>query len=35
MYDKVHTGKYLSDNLPIQSGQKQGDVLPPMLSTFL
>jgi hypothetical protein len=33
-YSKVRTGKFLSDNYPIQNGLKQGDALPPMLSNF-
>jgi hypothetical protein len=32
-YGKVHIGKYLSDNFPIQNGLKQ-DVLSPLLSNF-
>jgi hypothetical protein len=26
-YSKVHIGKHLSDNFPIQNGLKQGDAL--------
>jgi hypothetical protein len=33
-YSKVRTGKYLSDNLPIQNGLKQGDALSPLLFNF-
>jgi hypothetical protein len=31
---KVHIGKHLSDNFPIQNGLKQGDALSPLLSNF-
>jgi hypothetical protein len=34
MYSKVHIGKYLSDNFPIQNGLKQGDALSPLLFDF-
>jgi hypothetical protein len=34
MYSKVHIGKYLSDNLPIHNGLKQGDALSPLLFDF-
>jgi hypothetical protein len=34
MYSKVHTGKYLPDNFPIQNGLKQGDVLLPLFFNF-
>jgi hypothetical protein len=30
-YNKVHTGKYLSDAFPIQNDLKQGDALSPLL----
>jgi hypothetical protein len=30
MYSKVHTGKYLSDNSPIQIRLRQGDALSPL-----
>jgi hypothetical protein len=33
-YSKVLTGKYLSDNFPIQNGLKQGDALSPPLFNF-
>jgi hypothetical protein len=33
-YSKVHTGKYLSDNFPVQNGLKQGDVLSPLFFNF-
>jgi hypothetical protein len=35
-YTKVHrpVDKYLSDEFPIQSGLKQGDVLSPLLFNF-
>jgi hypothetical protein len=33
-YNKVHTGKYLSDAFPIQNGQKQGDSSSPLLFNF-
>jgi hypothetical protein len=31
MYSKEHIGKYLSDNIPILNGLKQGDALLPLL----
>jgi hypothetical protein len=34
MYSKVHIGKYLLDNFPIQNGLKQGDALAPLLLTL-
>jgi hypothetical protein len=33
-YSKVHIGKYLSDNFPIQNGLKQGHALCPPLFNF-
>jgi hypothetical protein len=33
MYE-VRTGKYLSDNFPIQNGLTQRDALPPLLLDF-
>jgi hypothetical protein len=30
-YSKVHIGKHLSDNCPIENGLKQGDCLLPLL----
>jgi sorting nexin-29 len=33
MYSRVHIGKYLSDNFPIQNGLKQGDDFSPLLSS--
>jgi hypothetical protein len=33
-YIKVRIGKYLSNNVPIQNGLKQGDALWPMLFKF-
>jgi hypothetical protein len=33
-YSKVHVGKHLSDNFPIQNGLKQGDALSPWLFNF-
>jgi negative regulator of genetic competence, sporulation and motility len=33
-YGKVHIGKNLSDNFPIQNGLKQGDALSPLLFNF-
>jgi hypothetical protein len=33
-YNKVHIGKHLSDNYPIQNGLKQGDALSPLLFNF-
>jgi hypothetical protein len=32
-YSKVHIGKHLSDNFPIQNGLKQGDSLSPLVFT--
>jgi hypothetical protein len=32
--NKVRIGKYLSDNVPIQNGLKQGDALLPLLFNF-
>jgi hypothetical protein len=34
-YGKVHIGKHLSDNFPIQIGVKQGDALSPLLFNFV
>jgi hypothetical protein len=34
MKRKVHTGKHLSDNFPIQNGLKQRDALPSLLFNF-
>jgi chaperone required for assembly of F1-ATPase len=34
MYSKVHIGKHLSDNIPIQNGPKEGDTLSPLLFNF-
>jgi hypothetical protein len=34
-YNKVHIGKLLSDKFPIQNGLKQGDVLLPLLFSFV
>jgi hypothetical protein len=35
MYNKVHIGKHLPDNFPIQNGLKQGDaLLLPLLFNF-
>jgi hypothetical protein len=34
MYSKVHIGKHLPDNFPIQNGLKQGDALSPLLFSF-
>jgi hypothetical protein len=31
MYSKVHIGKHMSDNFPIQKDLKQGDALSPLL----
>jgi hypothetical protein len=33
-YIKVHIGKYLSDNFPIQNSLKQGDAIWPLLFNF-
>jgi hypothetical protein len=33
-YGKVHIGKYLSDNFPIQNGLKQEDASSPLLFNF-
>jgi hypothetical protein len=33
-YSKVHIGKHLSENFPIQNGEKQGDSLSPLLFNF-
>jgi hypothetical protein len=33
-YSKVHIGKFLSDNFPIQNGLKQGDAQWPLLFNF-
>jgi hypothetical protein len=33
-YGKVHIGKHLSDNFPIQNGLKQGDALLPLFFSF-
>jgi hypothetical protein len=33
-YSKVHIGKHLSDNFPIQNGLKQEDPLSPLLFNF-
>jgi hypothetical protein len=33
-YSKVHIGKHLSDNFPIQNGLKQGNALSPLLFNF-
>jgi hypothetical protein len=33
-YSTVHIGKYQSDKFPVQNGQKQGDALSPVLSSF-
>jgi hypothetical protein len=33
-YSKIHIGKHLSDNFPIQNGLKPGDVLSPPLFNF-
>jgi hypothetical protein len=34
MYNKVHIGKCLSDNFPVQNGLKQGDALSPLFFNF-
>jgi hypothetical protein len=34
MYSKIHIGKHLSDNFPIQNGLKQGDALLSLLFNF-
>jgi hypothetical protein len=34
MYSKVHIGKQLAVNFPIQNGPKQGDALMPLLFNF-
>jgi hypothetical protein len=34
MYSKVHIGKHLSDNLPIQNRLNQGYALSPLLFNF-
>jgi hypothetical protein len=34
MYSKIHIGKHLSDNFPIQNGLKEGDALLPLLLSF-
>jgi hypothetical protein len=34
-YSKVHTGKHLSDNFPIQNGLKQGYALSQLLFSFI
>jgi hypothetical protein len=34
-YGKVHIGKHLSDNFPIQNGLKQGDALSPLVLNFV
>jgi hypothetical protein len=33
-YSKVHIGRHLSDNFPIQNGLKQGNALSPLLFNF-
>jgi hypothetical protein len=33
-YSKVHWGKCLSDNFPVQNGLQQGDALSPLLFNF-
>jgi hypothetical protein len=33
-YSKIHKGKHMSDNFPIQNGIKQGDALSPLLINF-
>jgi hypothetical protein len=34
-YSKVHIGKHLTDNFPIQNGIKQEDALSPLLFKFI
>jgi hypothetical protein len=34
MYSKVHIGRHLSDNFPIQNCLKQGNALLPLLFNF-
>jgi hypothetical protein len=34
LYGKVHIGKHLSNNFPIQNGLKQGGALSPLLFNF-
>jgi hypothetical protein len=34
MYSKVHIGKHLPGNFPVQNGQKQGDALSPLFLNF-
>jgi hypothetical protein len=34
IYSKVHIGKHLYENFPIQNGLKQGDVVSPLLLNF-
>jgi hypothetical protein len=34
MYNKVHTGKHLSDDFPIKNCLKQGDAMSPLLLNF-
>jgi hypothetical protein len=33
-YNKVHIGKYLPDNFPVQNGLKEGDASLPLLFNF-
>jgi hypothetical protein len=33
-YNKVHIGKHLSDNFPIQNSLKQRDIFSPLLFNF-
>jgi hypothetical protein len=33
-YSKVHIGKHLSDNVPVQNGPNQGDALTPLFVSF-
>jgi hypothetical protein len=35
VYSKVHIGKHLSDNFPIQNDLKQGDPLSPLFLIFV